>query len=71
LVSSRSAVVNGRQWSRVNIVDNTGKVLAHFGDREGTGRPAVALLGHGIAVTSDGSVYTAGSQGLIKFDCRF
>jgi hypothetical protein len=56
----------------VNIVDSaTGKVLAHFGDREGTGQPAVPLLGHGIAITADGAVYTAGSQGLIKFDCRF
>jgi peptidylamidoglycolate lyase len=68
LVSSRSVPVNGRAWSRVNIVDASGKVLAHFGDREGG--PNVPLLGHGMAVGLDGSVYLAGSQGLLKFECR-
>jgi peptidylamidoglycolate lyase len=68
LVSSRSVPVNGRAWSRANIVDASGKVLAHFGDREGDRN--VPLLGHGIALGADGSVYLAGSQGLIKFECR-
>jgi peptidylamidoglycolate lyase len=68
IVSSRSQPVNGRAWSRANIVDASGKVLAHFGDREGDRN--VPLLGHGIALGADGSVYLSGSQGLIKFDCR-
>ena len=72
MVSSRSATVNGRQWSRVNIVDpNTGKVLAFFGRRDSENNQQVPLLGHGVAVGPDGSVYAAGSQGLIKFSCRF
>jgi hypothetical protein len=72
LVSSRSEVVNGQQWSRVNIVDpSSGKVLGFFGrrDRQPNGGQ-VPLLGHAITVDRNGSVYTAGSQGLIKFDCR-
>jgi peptidylamidoglycolate lyase len=68
IVSSRSQPVNGRAWSRANIVDASGKVLAHFGDRAGDRN--VPLLGHGIALSADGSVYLAGSQGLIKFACR-
>lgn len=68
LVSSRSQPVDGRAWSRVNIVDASGKVLAHFGDREGDRN--VPLLGHGMAMGTDGSIYLAGSQGLIKFECR-
>jgi peptidylamidoglycolate lyase len=73
LVSSRSQVVNGQQWSRVNIVDpGSGKVLGSFGrrDRQPSGGQ-VPLLGHALAVDRDGAVYTAGSQGLIKFTCRW
>jgi peptidylamidoglycolate lyase len=70
LVGSRSVAVNGRAWSRVNIVDPaTGRVLGHFGNRVGGGN--VALLAHALAVGADGAVYTAGSQGLIKFECRW
>jgi hypothetical protein len=52
----------------VNIVDASGKVLAHFGDREGDAN--VPLLGHGMALGAHGSVYLAGSHGLLKFECR-
>ena len=68
LVSSRSVPVNDRAWSRVNIVDSEGRVIGHFGEREGGSN--VPLLGHGIAVAPDGTVYLAGSQGLLKFECR-
>lgn len=68
LVSSRSVPVDGRAWSRVNVVDAEGRIIGHFGEREG-GRN-VPLLGHGIAVAPDGAVYLAGSQGLLKFECR-
>lgn len=68
LVSSRSVPVDGRAWSRVNVVDDQGRVVGHFGEREGGGD--VPLLGHGIAVGHDGAVYLAGSQGLLKFECR-
>ena len=74
LVSSRSVAVNGQQWSRVNIVDpSSGKVLGFFGrrDREPNAQGQVPLLGHAITVDRNGAVYTAGSQGLIKFDCSF
>jgi peptidylamidoglycolate lyase len=73
LVSSRSVVVEGQQWSRVNIVDpSSGKVLGFFGRRDRTPQGGqVPLLGHAITVDRNGAVYTAGSQGLIKFDCRF
>jgi peptidylamidoglycolate lyase len=73
LVSSRSQVVDGQQWSRVNIVDPaSGKVLGFFGrrDRQPNGGQ-VPLLGHALAVDREGAVYAAGSQGLIKFTCRW
>ncbi|MBW3535322.1 MAG: hypothetical protein KY453_08930 [Gemmatimonadetes bacterium] len=50
------------------IVDAEGRVIGHFGEREGGSN--VPLLGHGIAVAPDGAVYLAGSQGLLKFECR-
>lgn len=68
LVSSRSVPVDGRAWSRVNIVDPEGRIVGHFGEREGG--PNVPLLGHGITLAQDGSVYLSGSQGLLKFECR-
>lgn len=68
LVSSRSVAVDGRAWSRVNVVNPQGRVIGYFGERHGG--PNVPLLGHGIAVASDGAVYLSGSQGLIKFECR-
>jgi peptidylamidoglycolate lyase len=68
LVSSRSVPVDGRAWSRVNVVDGSGRVIGSFGRRDGGSN--VPLLGHGMAVGPDGEVYLAGSVGLVKFDCR-
>jgi peptidylamidoglycolate lyase len=70
LVSSRSRQA-GRDapgWSRVNVVDGSGRVLGSFAEITGTGEQV--LPGHGLAMGADGSVYLAGSQGLLKFACR-
>ena len=58
-------MVDGKQWSRVNIVDpRSGKVLGFFGqrDREPNGGQ-VPLLGHGLAVDRDGASTRPGARG--------